>query len=151
MKNVRLIFLIVAGAVVSAVIVFFTFDKKNVFNKNTTSSDQTILSSQTNSEGLVTVRVTPKDLLQSSPTWDFEIVLDTHSGNLDQDLTKIAVMADDRGNQFAPVAWEGDPPQGHHRQGTLKFKLLSPKPKSIELKIGKIGDVNERSFNWDLE
>ena len=150
MKNVRLIFLIVAGAVVSAVIVFFTFDKKNVFNKNTTSSDQTILSSQTNSEGLVTVRVTPKDLLQSSPTWDFEIVLDTHSGNLDQDLTKIAVLIDDKGDRFSPAAWEGEPPQEHHRQEVLKFKPISPRPTSVELKISRIGDVDDRSFKWKL-
>jgi len=152
MKDTKVIVFIVFVLVVGATIYYFVSNRPKTI-KNTTSSaqSQNILAPQTDSQGSVTVKVTPKDLLQSSPSWDFEIILDTHSGNLDQDLTKISVLADDRGNQFAPVAWEGDPPQGHHRQGTLKFKLLSPKPKSIELKIGKIGDVNERSFNWDLE
>src|SRR3989344_6371334 len=152
MKDKKMIFLIIGVIVfISIIIVLFTYNWADSDLKINISSSQNVLSTQTSSEGLVTVKVTPKDLLPSFLSWDFEIILDTHSGNLDQDLTKTSVLIDDKGNQFAPVAWEGDPPQGHHRQGTLKFKLLSPKPKSIELKIGKIGDVNERSFNWDLE
>ena len=121
----------------------------NIFNKKNNSSKQSVLSSQINSEGSVTVGVTPNELSQASG-WDFEMVLDAHSGNLDQDLTKNSVLVDDKGNQFPPIAWEGDPPQGHHRSGILKFKPISPKPKSIELRIGKIGEISERSFNWEL-
>lgn len=148
MKNIKVIIPVVAAA--SAVIVIFTIYKPNVFNKNTISPEQTILSPKTSSEGSVTVQVTPKDLSQSSPTWDFEIVLDTHSGNSDQDLTETAILIDEKGNEFSPISWEGDPPQGHHRSGVLKFKPISQRPKSIELKIKQIGNVNERIFEWEL-
>ena len=141
MKNIKVFFVILAAAVGAVVI----------FNKNNTSSKQTVLSPQTNSEGSVIVKVTPKELTQSSPSWEFEIILDTHSGNLDQDLTKNSVLLDDKGNQFVSVAWEGDPPQGHHRQGLIKFKPISPKPSSIELKLYKIGNVDEKSFKWELK
>ena len=110
-----------------------------------------------NSEGEVTVKVSPKDLTQSAASWDFEIILDTHSQNLDQDLVNASILIDDEGNQFIPVMWEAasagetEAPQEHHRQGILKFKPISPRPKSIELKINQIGDIDERIFKWELK
>ena len=141
MKNIKVFFVILAAAVGAVVI----------FNKNNTSSKQTVLSPQTNSEGSVTVKATPRDISQNSTSWDFEIVLDTHSGNLDQDLVKTFILVDDKGGQYIAISWEGDLPQGHHRQGILKFAPINPKPKSIELKINQIGEVGERSFNWELK
>lgn len=114
-------------------------------------TNQNVLQTQTNSEGSVTIKVTPKDLSRSLTTWDFEIVLDTHSGNLDQDLTKSALLIDDKGNQHTPISWEGDPLSGHHRQGILKFNPITPKPNSIELKINNLGNVDERIFKWELD
>lgn len=152
MKNLKISLFIVAVLIVSTVAVIFAISKPMIFNKNNiVSSEQTILSPQTNSEGSVTVKVIPKDLSQSSSSWDFEIVLDTHSGNLDQDLTKNSVLIDDKGNQFNPISWEGDLPQGHHRQGVLKFNQIIPRPKSVELKISQISETNEKIFTWDLE
>lgn len=159
MKSLKAFFLII-GVIIIIIIVFILFIhhsddlilRENISpsNQDLPAGRQEILSSQTNSQGSVTVQVTPKELSQSSSSWDFEIVLDTHSGNLDQDLTKISFLVDDEGNQFEPSSWEGDPAQGHHRTGVLKFKPFSPKPKLIELKIGKIGDVDEKSFKWEL-
>jgi len=116
----------------------------------TQSPNQYILNTQINSEGLVTIEVTPKNLSESAETWDFEIVLDTHSGNLEQDLTETSILIDDKGNKFNPISWEGDPPQGHHRSGVLKFKPISQRLKLIELKINQVGDIGERSFRWEL-
>ncbi|EKD57324.1 MAG: hypothetical protein ACD_57C00344G0006 [uncultured bacterium] len=160
MKNPKAIFLIVGVIVIIIIIaILYSHHSDNSTlredipssNQGLSAGRQEVLSTQTNSEGQVTVKVTPKDLSQSSSSWDFEIVLDTHSGNLDQNLTEISILIDDKENRFTPVAWEGDPPQGHHRSGILKFKRLSPKPKSIELRIEKMGDVNERSFKWELQ
>ena len=112
---------------------------------------------QINSEGPVTVKVTPKDLSQSATSWDFEILLDTHSQNLDQDLVKDSVLIDNGGNKLEPIGWEAVPageteaPQEHHRQGILKFKPISPRPSFIELKILNIGAINERIFKWELK
>ena len=138
---------------ISAVVIFAIF-KPRAFNKNSSPSltiEQTSLTSQTNSEGSVTVEVTPRDISQNSTSWDFEIVLNTHSGTLDQDLTKSSILIDDKGNQLIPISWEGDAPQGHHRKGILKFKPISPTPKFIQLNINWIGDVDDRIFKWELE
>jgi len=151
MKDKKMIFLIIGVIVfISIIIVLFTYNWADSDLKINISSSQNVLSTQTSSEGLVTVKVTPKDLLPSFLSWDFEIILDTHSGNLDQDLIKTSVLIDDKGNQFNPISWEGDPPQGHHRQGILKFNPIFPRPKSIELIINQVGGISERSFKWQL-
>ena len=113
---------------------------------NQTTDDYQI---QENQEGSVTVKVKPKTIAAGYPL-EFEITLDTHSGSLDQDLTKISILINDKEEEFNPIAWEGDPQGGHHRKGILKFKP-TPTPKSIELRLNNIGDVDERVFSWDLE
>ena len=146
MNYLKVILFILAAA--AGAIILYVFLKGNLLNKQNALAS---LLPQINSEGLVTVKVTPKDLTQSAASWDFEIILDTHSGNLDQDLTKTSVLTDDSENQFNAISWEGDPLQGHHRQGILKFPPITPKPQSIELKINQIGDIDERIFKWELK
>src|SRR3972149_7929168 len=152
--KVSLISLAIAA---SGVILYVLFSQGNFPNKqndlvsNSTSSTSLIsLLPQINSEGEVTVKVSPQDLSQFAISWDFEVLLDTHSGNLDQDLIKNSVLTNDTGDQFTPISWEGNSPQGHHRQGILKFQPISLKPTSISLRISKIGDVAERRFKWEL-
>lgn len=105
---------------------------------------------QTSRDGGVTVRVTPKNLAQGAPTWDFQVVLDTHSGDLGQDLLKAAGLIDARGREHAPTAWTGDPPGGHHREGVLSFKPLGAEADSVTLQIRGVGGVAQRSFRWQL-
>ncbi len=94
----------------------------------------------------VSVVVTPLDLSPQSAQWTFDVGMNTHSVELDQDMTKIAVLVDDQGKEYKPLAWNG-PSGGHHREGTLTFARITPMPKSIELKITGIADV-VRSFVW---
>lgn len=108
------------------------------------------LETKESSEGSVTVAVTPQSLDPSSSTWDFEIALNTHSEELNEDLTTISELIDDQGKLYKPASWEGAPAGGHHRQGILKFNPISPKPKSLELKIRNVGGIEERSFKWNL-
>ena len=75
--------------------------------------------------------------------------MDTHSVELDQDMTKITVLVDDQGKEYKPLGWEGTV-GGHHREGMLIFNQITPTPKSVKLKISGIGDV-VRSFVWQLE
>jgi hypothetical protein len=72
--------------------------------------------------------------------------MNTHSVELDQDMTKIAILVDDQGKEYKPISWEG-PVGGHHREGMLIFNQITPNPKSVELKISSIGGV-VRSFTW---
>jgi hypothetical protein len=109
------------------------------------------LATQKSGERGVSVAVTPQDLSSNARTWDFKIVLDTHSGDLNDDLLKTAVLLDGAGTRHAPVAWDGAAPGGHHREGVLKFKLVSPTPATIELQIKRAGETNPRSFRWQLK
>ena len=109
------------------------------------------LVTQKNSAGGVTVAITPQNFAAGAGSWDFKVVLDTHSQDLKDDLVKAVVLLDDRGEQHAPVKWEGAGPGGHHREGTLKFNVITPQPKSIELRIQRPGEVKPRSFSWQLQ
>lgn len=101
---------------------------------------------QTNNDGQATVTVTPLKSA-SAGTLEFEIILDTHSVELNEDLIKAAVLiADDK--NYTPTAWDGAPPGGHHRKGVLRFAPISPSPKSITLKIRNVGGVAERDFTF---
>lgn len=107
------------------------------------------LETKESTEGPVSVAVTPKSLEASTP-WDFDITLNTHSEELSEDLVAVSELLNDQGKSYKPTAWEGAPPGGHHRQGILKFNPISPKPKSIEIKIKNVGGIPERSFKWNL-
>jgi hypothetical protein len=98
----------------------------------------------------VTVAVTPANLAAGAKTWDFSIVLDTHSQDLSDDLAQSAVLLDDRGNRFKPLAWDGAGPGGHHRKGVLKFNAVEPQPQALELRITRPGEAKPRVFRWSL-
>lgn len=106
---------------------------------------------QRSSASGVTVAVTPQNLAASAKSWDFKVLLDTHSQDLGDDLVKSAVLLDDKGGRHVPVKWEGAGPGGHHREGTLRFNAISPKPKAIELQLQRAGESKPRSFRWQLQ
>ncbi|OHB22853.1 MAG: hypothetical protein A2939_03535 [Parcubacteria group bacterium RIFCSPLOWO2_01_FULL_48_18] len=151
MKNTILI-IVAVGLAAGAVLlysVFYTRERAttDVGNKSRLGT-QTILGPKTNDDGGVTVAVTPKNISADAASWDFKISLDTHSVELLEDLTQVSILEDENGKKYEPTAWEGDPPGGHHREGILKFKPISPFPKALELKIEASGKV--RSFKWPL-
>ena len=109
------------------------------------------LATQKSADRGVTVEVTPSNLSAGAGTWDFKVVLDTHAGELNDDLVKTASLLDDKGRRHVPVQWEGAGPGGHHREGMLKFKPVSPAPAAIELQIRRAGEADPRSFRWKLQ
>jgi len=109
------------------------------------------LATQSSSARSVTVKVTPQNVAGDAKTWRFAIVLDTHSAELNDDLVKSSLLLDSAGGRFTPVAWDGAPPGGHHREGVLRFKPVSPQPQSIELQITRAGEDAPRSFRWQLK
>jgi len=102
--------------------------------------------SKTDDQAVVSVTVTPIDISPQSKEWKFNIVMDTHSIELDQDMMKVAVLIGDQSKEYKPINWEG-PVGGHHREGIITFNRIIPVPKSVELKISGVGDVM-RSFTW---
>lgn len=99
----------------------------------------------------VTVKVTPKDVSPQSAVWQFNVVLDTHSQELRDDLVRNAALIDAQGGRHAPLAWEGAPPGGHHRAGVLRFKGLGAQADALEMQIRRPGEQAPRVFRWNLK
>lgn len=105
---------------------------------------------QISNERGVKVTVTQKNISSAAKTWDFQVVLETHTRDLSDDLAKSSVLIVN-GKQYLPVGWEGAPPGGHHRKGLLRFKAIAPRPQAVELQIRLAGDASPRSYKWLLK
>jgi hypothetical protein len=116
-----------------------------------TSNAASALPARTSDEGGVKVVVTPRVLNAGAKGWEFDLVMDTHTKPLSENLAQVAVLLDDSGRRYVPAAWEGDPPGGHHRKGVLRFAAPAEMPATIELQIAGVGGVAIRSFRWDLK
>lgn len=104
-----------------------------------------------NEELPVTIKITPIKLGGNVEICKFGVVFDMHSGSLDDDPMEIAVLADDKGKSYQPIAWEGSVPGGHHREGVLVFNAINPAPSYAELKIKNVGGISERLFKWNIK
>lgn len=109
------------------------------------------LAVQKNSARGVTVAVTPVNVAADAKAWEFRIVLDTHTADLNDDLVSSAALIDSAGRRHAPFAWDGAGPGGHHREGVLRFKPIMPRSQSIELQITRAGENAPRVFRWVLD
>ena len=105
---------------------------------------------QSNNEKAVTVEVTPLDLANRGATLDFEVAFNTHSVALDFDPAAISVLRDSTGREYPALAWEGDTPGGHHRQGTLRFTAPNPVTGFVDVVVRDVAGVPERVFRWSL-
>ena len=108
---------------------------------------------QSHSGGNVTIDV--KWMGADETTLTFTVAMNTHSVALDgYDLGKLAVLRDDAGEEYHPIAWESAP-GGHHRNGSLVFQLpgavMRGESRYLELTISDIAGVNERNLRWELE
>ncbi len=114
-----------------------------------TPPNNKLYAGQTNNEGTVTITVRPKNI-SGDKEWDFEIVLDTHSTELNEDLAKTSVLIDNENNKYYPFEWRGGS-GGHHLSGNLIFPPLSEESKAMKLVISELYGVKERIFEWDLK
>jgi hypothetical protein len=79
----------------------------------------------------------------------FQVVLDTHSVNLDgYRFEEIVRLRDGQGGEVTPVAVEGAKGSGHHREATVRFVWPEPKPKTLELLVKGVAGVPEQVFRW---
>lgn len=157
MKVIRNVIITLSLVVISIVSISLILNAENTSKikaeskAKTASNKQGIdLSPKTNNENDVIVEVTPKDFSSGSPV-KFGIAIDVHEGSLDFDLTKISILEDDKGNEYLPLEWQGSPPGGHHRSGTLSFPSLKKKTNYIKLIVKDVFDVPERVFVWEIE
>ena len=105
---------------------------------------------RTVSGGGVTVKVTYLDS-KTANDLRFQVVLDTHSVNLDSyDLKSITILRDDTGKSYLPTEVENKG-SGHHREVTVIFPKLSSEAKSLEVVIKNVAGMKERTFKWDVQ
>lgn len=97
----------------------------------------------------VRVTVKPTALVPDQQAM-FDLSFNTHSVELNQDLVAVAELNDDQGRRLRPLRWDGLPPGGHHRKGTLIFPALPASVKSVTLTIRNVADVPERTFTWQV-
>jgi hypothetical protein len=107
--------------------------------------------------GQVVVEVTPLNLGQSEDTdvsstgLHFQVAMNTHSVELDHDLTRLTVLRTDQGDEILPLRWDGGQ-GGHHVNGTLYFPAVELNGvRWVEIVIRDVDGVPERVFRWDLE
>ena len=107
------------------------------------------LPTRVNDENFVSIGIKPTKF-SFDKTLKFYVEMNTHQGSLDFDLTRISLLKDDKDNVYKPLGWEGPPPGGHHRSGTLTFPKLEGETKFIELTMRNVYNVSERAFRWEL-
>jgi hypothetical protein len=105
---------------------------------------------KSNRQNSVRVDVRPIQLHPGKPA-KFEVRMNTHSGDLGQDIVAVSTLKDDQGREYRPTNWRGSPPGGHHRKGVLEFPVLDGTPASITLVIRQVADVPERIYEWTVE
>jgi hypothetical protein len=117
----------------------------------TAASEPMVDLTQTAQAGDVTVQVTALNLDDAqAETLDFQVVLDTHSVDIDVDLAETAVLRTGE-TEVAPAVWESDSPAGHHVAGVLRFARQEiPDDEALTLTIGGLPGDEEATFTWAM-
>ena len=119
--------------------------------QNDTSEDLT----RSDGQGAVIVKVKPLNLNNPGETLDFDIVLETHSVDLNMDFAALATLTADNGRSVPAATWDG-PSGGHHVEGKLLFPTNESGAPVLEgttrltLTLRNI-DAPERTFTWNLQ
>ena len=154
MKYQKVIIFSLAIIIIGVALYYVISNRAPLFNSSPEDVselvEQTSLQTQSVTIGIVIYKVTPKTLTPNSETWDFEVSLDTHTGSLDQDLVSTIRLVDDKGNEYKPTIWTGDPLGGHHREGILEFLPVVPRPSFIEFNIQTTDTTGKNSLRWNI-
>ena len=82
--------------------------------------------------------------------FSFEVALNTHSVDLDYDLTELSWLQVGEETPIRAGSWSGAR-GGHHLSGVLEFPSVDLKGEErLEIRIRSVGGAAERVFRWDL-
>ncbi len=157
MKENRTTVLLALIVSITIIAVWLIYSSRSAARQSQTNSSDISQSSNSSygtrerSEENVTISVTPQTLaVNTRPS--FYVEFETHSVELDFDVPAISLLIDDQGNSLGNPKWEGSPPGGHHRKGTLSFTdKLSDSAKNITLTFKDIATVPARIFTWEVK
>jgi hypothetical protein len=96
--------------------------------------------------GAVTVDIDPVRIDEDGAV--FDIALETHSVELEMDLAHVASLTVD-GKEWGQATWDGDPPSGHHREGSLSFEPAGSARGAARLVLGGFSEPVEAQ--WRIE
>lgn len=135
--------------IVKIFIVVVTLVLVVVFLKPNKPTPAPVYTNQQKEGGGITMNVIPK-VLASNKSPSFEITLDTHSVDLSFDVAATAKLEDVTKTTYGWATWEGDPPSGHHRKGTLTFsEPLKDSADVVTLTFSDMVDT-DWEFRFDL-
>jgi hypothetical protein len=107
-------------------------------------------------QGAIIFEVTPLNLDQTTAeSFDFNIILTTHSIDLSMDLSATATLSTDTGIRVNSTFWDA-PRGGHHVEGKLIFpaalegKSILKGATKLTLTITNV-DAPTRIFEWELK
>ena len=140
------IFVLIILAVAIFISASFESKKKESNTQVLPTKEVDKLATKTDDSGQVFVDAKP--LKTEGKNLQFEITVTTHSVDLSEDLSSVSKLIVD-GLEATPIRWDGDPPGGHHREGTLLFEGNFINPKSVKLIIESIGG-EKKEFEWEL-
>jgi len=78
----------------------------------------------------------------------FTLIFDSHAASFDVDPAT-AITLDVGGSRWPAAGWDGQPPAGHHREGTLRFTAAGAATGTATLTIGA-GLPQPAVFNWTI-
>jgi len=121
-------------------------------NSSSPSNDTTMRIDQ---QGAIIVEITPLNLDAPTDTFEFDVVLTTHSIDLSMDLATLSTLTTDTGVSVVATLWEA-PLGGHHVEGKLIFPATKDGNSILEgattltLTITDL-DTPSRIFEWKLK
>ena len=114
-----------------------------------------ILPTRMDDQGAIIFEIKPLNFDQSVDTFEFNVVLTTHSVDLSMDLAAAAVLSTDSGISVNSTLWDA-PRGGHHVEGSLIFpatkdgKSILDGATKLTLTIANV-DTPTRTFEWELK
>jgi hypothetical protein len=113
------------------------------------------LATHMDDQGAIIFEITPLNLDQSVDTFEFNVVLTTHSIDLSMDLAATATLSTDTGVIVNSTLWDA-PRGGHHVEGKLIFpatkdgQAILDGATKLTLTITNV-DAPTRIFEWELK
>jgi hypothetical protein len=106
-------------------------------------------------QGAIIIEITPLNLDSPTDTFEFDVVMNTHSIDLSMDLATLSTLTTDTGVNVDATLWDA-PLGGHHVEGKLIFPAMQDGKSILEgatkLTLTMINvDAPSRIFEWELK
>lgn len=119
------------------------------------ASPANVSATRIDEQGAIIIEITPLNLASPTDTFEFNVVMTTHSIDLNMDLATLSTLTTDTGVSVESTLWDA-PLGGHHVEGKLIFpatkdgKPILEGATKLTLTIINV-DAPTRVFEWELK